>query len=221
MPAPLGDSSKQVVTKATEVKSESQPQPAAVGIQAVQPIAMGIPMDPTMMQQMLQGTQFLSPVTALSSQPQLAKSGEDHAQHRRPSPASAHHAAEDGEAVVSIVHHTPDQSAIKRDAPVDLTSEVPQRKRPRASAVDGVLSGTPPTLGSPVHGLVKREEPEAANSKGRLACAVGVCMLDVLCVRRVLNRSKLPSCGGTQRVGNSHGLRPSLPGLVDPPCLAC
>lgn len=178
MAAPLGDSSKQAVTKATEVKSESQPQPAAatVGIQAVQPIAMGIPMDPTMMQQMLQGTQFLSPVTALASQPQLAKSGDDHAQLRRPSPASAHHAAEDGEAVVSIVHHTPDQSAIKRDAPVDLTSEVPQRKRLRASAADGILSATPPTLGSPVHGLAKREEPEAANSKGRLACAVGVCM---------------------------------------------
>lgn len=160
MPAPVGDSSKQVVTKATEVKSESQ---QAVGIQAVQPFAMGIPMDPAMMQQMLQGTPFLSPITALASQQQQhAKSGDDQTRQRRPSPSPAHHTSEEGEAVASVVHHTPDQTAVKREPAVDLTADVPQRKRTKTSGAEGVLSGTPPTLGSPLQVLGKREEPGAA-----------------------------------------------------------
>ena len=160
MPAPVGDSSKQVVTKATEMKSESQ---QAVGIQAVQPFAMGIPMDPAMMQQMLHGTPFLSPITALASQQQQqqqqhTKSGDDQTRHRCPSPSPAHHTNEEGEAVASVVHHTPDQAVVKREPAVDLTAEVPRRKRMKTSCAEGVLSATPPTSGSPVQAPGKREE---------------------------------------------------------------
>ena len=170
----MGDSSKQVVTKATETKSESP----AVGIQAVRPFAMGIPMDPAMMRQM---APFISPIRTIGTQAQQSKTSDD--QHpRRPSPSPAHPTSEDGEAVGAVVHHTPEQTAVKRENPVDLTSDVPQRKRLKMSTAEGVLSATPPTSGSPDHGLGRREEPATAAKGTVYVECVCVCVCVHVCM---------------------------------------